>query len=52
MLTTDAPASRRTAPLAVTTVLLALLGMFGPFSIDTPFPAFQEMGEAFDASEA
>lgn len=41
-----------TAPLAVTTVLLALLGMFGPFSIDTAFPAFREMGEDFGASEA
>lgn len=41
-----------TAPLAVTTVLLALLGMFGPFSIDAAFPAFQEMGEDFAASEA
>lgn len=36
----------------VTTVLLALLGMFGPFSIDTAFPAFQEMGAQFGASEA
>lgn len=42
----------RTAPLAVTTVLLALLGMFGPFSIDTPFPAFQSMGEDFEVSDA
>lgn len=45
-------ASPVTAPLAVTTVLLALLGMFGPFSIDTAFPAFQEMGSDFGASEA
>lgn len=41
-----------TAPLAVTTVLLALLGMFGPFSIDTAFPAFQQMGADFSASES
>ncbi|UUZ46025.1 multidrug effflux MFS transporter [Janibacter limosus] len=41
-----------TAPLALTTVLLALLGMFGPFSIDAAFPAFREMGEDFAASEA
>lgn len=45
-------ASAVTTPLAVTTVLLALLGMFGPFSIDTAFPAFQSMGEEFGASEA
>ena len=54
MLTQPAAGARhpRTAPLAVTTVLLALLGMFGPFSIDTPFPAFQEMGADLDVSEA
>ena len=54
MLTRPAAGARhpRTAPLAVTTVLLALLGMFGPFSIDTPFPAFQEMGADLDVSEA
>ncbi len=42
----------RPASLALTTVLLALLGMFGPFSIDTAFPAFAQMGEDFDASDA
>ena len=26
--------------------VLALLSMIGPFSIDTPFPAFAEMGDA------
>ncbi|WP_338751961.1 multidrug effflux MFS transporter [Janibacter alittae] len=36
----------------MTTVLLALLGMFGPFSIDTPFPAFAAMGEQFGVSDA
>lgn len=36
----------------MTTVLLALLGMFGPFSIDTPFPAFAAMGEQFQVSDA
>lgn len=41
----------RPASLALTTVLLALLGMFGPFSIDTPFPAFAQMGEEFNASD-
>ena len=33
-------------------MLLALLGMFGPFSIDTPFPAFVAMGEELDVSGA
>lgn len=42
----------RPASLALTTLLLALLGMFGPFSIDTPFPAFQGMGDEFDVSDA
>src|SRR5699024_830689 len=42
----------RPASLALTTVLLALLGMFGPFSIDTPFPAFVAMGEELDVSGA
>ncbi|WP_114204154.1 multidrug effflux MFS transporter [Janibacter anophelis] len=52
MIRRPSPSSVATAPLAVTTVLLALLGMFGPFSIDTAFPAFQDMGEQFGASEA
>lgn len=42
----------RPASLALTTVLLALLGMFGPFSIDTPFPAFAAMGEEFRVTDA
>lgn len=42
----------RPASLALTTLLLALLGMFGPFSIDTAFPAFAQMGEDFDVSDA
>lgn len=42
----------RPASLALTTVLLALLGMFGPFSIDTTFPAFAAMGEQFRVSDA
>ncbi|WP_435198320.1 multidrug effflux MFS transporter [Janibacter sp. GS2] len=42
----------RPASLALTTVLLALLGMFGPFSIDTAFPAFAQMGEEFDVTDA
>lgn len=43
---------RRATPLAVTAVLLALLGMFGPFSIDTPFPAFVQMREEFGVGSA
>ncbi len=31
-------------------LLLALLSMIGPFSIDTPFPAFASMGEELDVS--
>ncbi|WEV78918.1 MFS transporter [Janibacter cremeus] len=42
----------RPASLALTTLLLALLGIFGPFSIDTPFPAFAAMGELFRVSDA
>ena len=36
--------------LALIPFLLALLSMIGPFSIDTPFPAFSQMGEALDVS--
>jgi DHA1 family bicyclomycin/chloramphenicol resistance-like MFS transporter len=32
-------------------LILALLGMVGPFSIDTMFPAFARMGAEFGASE-
>ncbi|WP_058836410.1 multidrug effflux MFS transporter [Luteimonas abyssi] len=32
-------------------LLLAGLAMFGPFSIDTIFPAFAQMGEQFDADK-
>ena len=31
-------------------VILAGLSMLGPFSIDTPFPAFREMGADFDVT--
>ncbi len=31
-------------------LVLAMLSMIGPFSIDTPFPAFTEMGRELDAS--
>ncbi|GAA5134810.1 multidrug effflux MFS transporter [Alloalcanivorax gelatiniphagus] len=30
--------------------VLAMLSMIGPFSIDTPFPAFAQMGEALDVT--
>ncbi|QZY29842.1 multidrug effflux MFS transporter [Nocardioides coralli] len=33
-------------------VILAGLSMLGPFSIDTPFPAFQEMGRDFAVDSA
>jgi DHA1 family bicyclomycin/chloramphenicol resistance-like MFS transporter len=36
--------------LALIPLVLAMLSMIGPFSIDTPFPAFSEMGRALDAS--
>ncbi|GGD20874.1 multidrug effflux MFS transporter [Nocardioides daphniae] len=42
------PTSRRA--LVVVPVILALLSMIGPFSIDTPFPAFSAMGRELDAS--
>lgn len=51
-ITASGPSTPRPAPLALTTLLLALLGMFGPFSIDTAFPAFAQMGEDFEVSGA
>lgn len=56
-MTAQPPPARPTAALpptslALTTVLLALLGMFGPFSIDTAFPAFAQMGADFEVSDA
>ncbi len=36
--------------VALIPFVLAMLSMIGPFSIDTPFPAFSEMGRALDAS--
>lgn len=47
-MTTSGPLRRAqaasSAPVAVMVVVLAVLGMFGPLSIDTPFPAFTQMG--------
>lgn len=34
--------------LVMLPVVLALLSMLGPFTIDTPFPAFSDMGREFD----
>lgn len=38
------------APQWAFAILLALLGMLGPFSIDTYIPAFSDMGRSLDAS--
>lgn len=38
--------------VALIPLVLALLSMIGPFSIDTPFPAFASMGEELDVSSA
>ncbi|GAA3613760.1 hypothetical protein GCM10022199_17260 [Marihabitans asiaticum] len=55
MNTAPAPAARSTgedkAPFRLV-VILAVLGMFGPFSIDTAFPAFARMGEDLSSSPA
>ena len=48
---TSAPATRPAArTLALIPLVLAMLSMIGPFSIDTPFPAFAQMGEALDVT--
>lgn len=44
------PKSRRTAGARIT-LTLASLGMLGPFTINTVFPAFTQIGEEFGASE-
>ncbi|MCA0295370.1 MAG: multidrug effflux MFS transporter [Actinobacteria bacterium] len=57
MTPTGPAASRASAPLVdvgphwLFLVILAGLGMVGPFSIDTMFPAFARMGLEFGASE-
>ncbi|SEC35733.1 MFS transporter, DHA1 family, bicyclomycin/chloramphenicol resistance protein [Nocardioides exalbidus] len=50
MTATDSSRDRAVASRAVVLIplVLALLSMIGPFSIDTPFPAFTQMGEALD----
>lgn len=37
---------------AVLALTLAAMSCFGPFSIDTPFPAFKDMAAAFSVSDA
>ena len=44
------PKSRRTAGARIT-LTLASLGMLGPFTINTVFPAFTQIGDEFGASE-
>ena len=36
--------------VALIPFVLSMLSMIGPFSIDTPFPAFAEMGDALQVS--
>ncbi len=45
-----APGTTTPRSLALIPLVLAMLSMIGPFSIDTPFPAFSQMGDALDAS--
>ena len=45
----DVPAARRGPPWALP-ILLALLGMLGPFAIDTYLPAFPAIARGLDAS--
>ena len=45
---TDGRRERRA--LFLLPIVLACLSMLGPFSIDTPFPAFQEMARDFDVA--
>src|SRR5688500_10369957 len=48
---TSAPGTRPArGTLALIPFVLAMLSMIGPFSIDTPFPAFSQMGDALDVS--
>lgn len=49
-MTAAAPRTATPRSVALIPLVLALLSMLGPFSIDTPFPAFAQMGEALDVS--
>ena len=42
------PTAAPTRGLVLIPVVLATLSMIGPFSIDTPFPAFADIGEEFE----
>src|SRR5699024_9296292 len=46
------PDRQHTAPSIGITIILACLAMFGPFSIDTVFPAFQRIGDQFEVDTA
>ena len=46
----SSPPRRRTAGARIT-LTLAALGMLGPFTINTVFPAFSQIGEEFGASD-
>ena len=48
--TATIPPRRRTAGARIT-LTLAALGMLGPFTINTVFPAFTQIGEEFGASD-
>ncbi|NYE36974.1 DHA1 family bicyclomycin/chloramphenicol resistance-like MFS transporter [Nocardioides cavernae] len=49
-MTGAAPVTAASRTVVLIPLALALLSMIGPFSIDTPFPAFPQMGEALDVS--
>ncbi|MBS2939563.1 multidrug effflux MFS transporter [Nocardioides sp. J2M5] len=52
-MTSPTQTARQARPFRVAVgipLVLAMLSMIGPFSIDTPFPAFTSMGRALDAS--
>ena len=45
------PSRRRRTAGARITLTLAALGMLGPFTINTVFPAFSQIGDEFGASD-
>ena len=48
-MTTPRPDPPAVGNAGLVVVILAGLSMLGPFSIDTPFPAFQQMGQELRA---
>lgn len=50
MSATDTVATGESEPrfIALVPIVIALLSMIGPFSIDTPFPAFADIGDDFE----